>query len=44
MSTSEPQLNRFERILFRIALAIGIILVTVRIGAVALVWYAHHVR
>ncbi|MGA7753883.1 MAG: hypothetical protein WCB05_13690 [Candidatus Sulfotelmatobacter sp.] len=44
MPTSEPQLNRFERILFHIALAIGIILVTVRLGAVAFVWYAHHVR
>jgi hypothetical protein len=44
MSTSEPSMNRFERILFSVAVALGALLITVRLGSVAFIWYAHHVR
>lgn len=36
------QMNRFERILFRIALILGILLISIRLGAVIVVWYLHH--
>ena len=36
------QMNRFERILFRIAFALGILLISIRLGAVIVVWYLHH--
>lgn len=38
------QMNRFERILFRIALILAGVIVAVRMGAIALVAYLHHVR
>lgn len=38
------QMSRFERILFRIALALAAVIVAVRIGAVLLVWYLRHVH
>lgn len=44
MVASQTQLNRFERVLFRVALGVGAILVTVRLAAVAVVWYLRHVR
>jgi hypothetical protein len=44
MPASESHLNRFERILFGVALALGVLLVALRLGAVAFVWYAHHIR
>ena len=42
MAASNWQLNRFERILFRIALLLGAILVAVRLGAMVALWFAHH--
>lgn len=44
MPTSEPHMNRFEHILFGVAVAVGALLITVRLGSVAFIWYAHHVR
>jgi hypothetical protein len=44
MIASGPQMNRFERILFRIALLLAGTLITVRVGAMLLTWYLHHVR
>jgi hypothetical protein len=44
MTTSGTQMNRFERILFRVALVLAGILITVRLGAMMLTWYLHHVR
>jgi len=44
MVAFQTQFNRFERILFRVALGLGAILVVVRLGAVVVVWYLHHVR
>jgi hypothetical protein len=38
------QMNRFERILFRTALFLAALLIAVRVGFVAVVWYLHHVR
>lgn len=38
------QMNRFERVLFRVALALAALLVAVRVGFVAVVWYLHHIR
>jgi hypothetical protein len=37
-------MNRFERVLFRVALALAALLVAVRVGFVAVVWYLHHIR
>lgn len=42
MAISNWQLNRFERILFRIALVLGGALITVRLAAMAVLWYVHH--
>jgi len=42
MAISDWQMNRFERILFRIALVLGILLISIRLGAVLVVWYLHH--
>jgi hypothetical protein len=42
MAVSNWQLNRFERLLFRVALAVAVLLVAVRVGAVLAVWYLHH--
>lgn len=44
MAASNWQLNRFERILFRIALILGGVLVTVRLAAMVVLWYVHHPR
>ena len=44
MAVSEWQMSRFERILFRIALALAVLIVAVRLGAVMVVWYLHYVR
>jgi hypothetical protein len=44
MSLSGPQMNRFERVLFRVALVLAVTLITVRVGAMLLTWYLHHVR
>lgn len=44
MRVAEWQLNRFERILFRVALVVAALLVALRLGAVFVVWYLHHVR
>jgi hypothetical protein len=38
------QMTRFERILFRLALLLAGIIVAVRVGAIVLVAYLHHVR
>jgi hypothetical protein len=44
MSVSDWQMNRFERILFRVALSMAGLIIAVRIGAVLVFWYLHHVR
>ncbi|HLZ39843.1 MAG TPA: hypothetical protein VKQ11_02715 [Candidatus Sulfotelmatobacter sp.] len=44
MSATPAELNRFERALFWTALAIGGLVIVVRLGAVGVVWYLHHVR
>ena len=42
MAISIGQMNRFERILFKIALTLGILLISVRLGAVIVIWYLRH--
>jgi hypothetical protein len=37
-------LTRFERILFRLALLLGGMLIVLRIGAIIVASYLHHVR
>jgi hypothetical protein len=44
MDASQTQLNRFERVLFRVAFGVGAILITVRLAAVVVVWYLRHIR
>ena len=44
MAAKELHLNRFERVLFGIALCLAVLILMVRIGAVATVWYLHHIR
>lgn len=44
MAVSNWQLNPFERFLFRVALVLAGLLVAVRLGAVVIAWYLHHVR
>ncbi len=44
MAASDWKMNRFERILFRIALIFAAVIVAVRVGAIAVIWYAHHYR
>lgn len=44
MAVSNWQLNRFERVLFWLALALAGVLVAVRVGAMVVVWYLHHPR
>ena len=44
MPVSRWQLNRFERILFSVALALAALIVAIRVGAVAIIWYLHHSR
>jgi len=38
------QLNPFERLLFGVALALAAVIVVIRIGAIAAMWYLHHIR
>lgn len=42
--TISSQMNRFERVLFRVAVALAVVLIVVRVGFVAFTWYLHHVR
>ena len=42
MSASEWQLNRVEGILFRTAIALAIVILAVRVGAMATLWFLHH--
>ncbi len=42
MPLTSWQLNRFERVLFGVALALAGVLVAVRIGAIVLAWYLQH--
>jgi len=44
MAESAWQMSRFERVLFRVALGLAGVIVVVRIGFVAVMWYLHHVR
>jgi hypothetical protein len=44
MAISKLPMNRFERILFRAALALAALVLIVRLGFAALTWYLHHVR
>jgi hypothetical protein len=44
MVFSEWHLNRFERILFSVALGVAVLLVAVRIGAVLIIPYLKHSR
>jgi len=44
MAVFNRQLNRFERILFSVALFLAVLLVGVRIAAVVVMWYLHHPR
>jgi len=37
-------MNRFERILFRLALGLAAVLIAVRLGFAAFVWYLHYPR
>jgi hypothetical protein len=41
---SRWQLNRFERILFVAALALAAVIIAVRVGAIIVFSYLHHVR
>jgi hypothetical protein len=44
MAESGQKMNSFERTLFRVALALGALVVAVRLGFVGVVWYLHHIR
>jgi hypothetical protein len=44
MAVSRWQLNRFERILFGAALALAVLIVAVRVGAILVMGYLHHIR
>ena len=44
MAVSEWQLNRFERVLFSVALILAGLLVIVRIGAVVILPFLYHSR
>lgn len=44
MAASGWQMNRFERILFRAALVLAGLIVAVRIAAVLVFGYLHHLR
>jgi hypothetical protein len=44
MAISEWRMNRFERVLFGLALALAVLIVFVRLGFVAVIWYLHHIR
>jgi len=38
------QMNRFERILFRVALVLTVVIVAVRLGFAVAMWYLHNTR
>jgi hypothetical protein len=42
MVVSGWQLNRFERILFRLAILVAALLIVVRLGAIFIIPYLHH--
>lgn len=42
MPVSDWQLNRFERALFRVAIALAALILAVRIAAMAAFWLMHH--
>jgi len=42
MPASNWELNRFERILFRVAIVLGAVLIAVRIGTMIVLWFAHY--
>ena len=42
MPASDWRLNRIERILFRAAIALAIVIVAVPVGAMATLWFLHH--
>jgi hypothetical protein len=42
MPVSEGQLNRFERLLFRLAVALAAVILAVRVGAMAALWFLRH--
>lgn len=42
MPAQDWQLNRFERILFRIAIALAALILAVRLGAMAAFWLMRH--
>jgi hypothetical protein len=42
MPASGWQLNRIERILFRTAILLAIVILAVRLGAMATLWFLHH--
>jgi hypothetical protein len=44
MTAPEERMNRFERILFRLALVLGGLVVALRLGSILVMWYLHHVR
>jgi len=44
MGAAIPKLNSYERVLFAIAVVIGGVLVVIRLGMIASVWYLHHAR
>ena len=44
MAVSRWQLNRFEKVLFNVAVSLGAALVVIRVASVAIIWYVHHIR
>lgn len=44
MGAAVPKLNSYERILFVTAMVVGGVLVVIRVGMIATVWYLHHAR
>jgi len=44
MAISDWQMNRFEQILFRVALVLAGLVIAVRLGFVLVVGYMHHIR
>ncbi len=44
MPVSRWQLNRFEQVLFGTALALAAVILVVRVGAILVMGYLHHVR
>jgi hypothetical protein len=41
-TASSYPLNAFERILFRVAIVLALIIVAVRVGAIVALWCVHH--